>query len=79
MGISIISSGKNRKEVLYVALKKFEIILMEESSVRKIQVKIKYISIDNNSYHNTMYPVMFTPLKHEKTWTKSRPFFVMLI
>jgi hypothetical protein len=23
--------------------------------------------------------VLFTPLKHEKTWTKSRPFFVMLI
>lgn len=79
LGISLISSGKNRREVLYVSLKKLEVILMEESQLRKIQVKIKYISIDNNTNHNTIYPVLFTPLKHEKTWTKSRPFFVMLI
>ncbi len=28
LGISLISSGKNRREVLYLSLKKFEIILM---------------------------------------------------
>lgn len=64
LGISLISSGKNRREVIYISLKKFEIILMQESQLRKVQVKIKYISIDNNSNHNTIYPVLFTPLKH---------------
>lgn len=29
LGISVISSGKNRREVLYVSLKKLEVILME--------------------------------------------------
>jgi hypothetical protein len=52
---------------------------MEENQVRKIQVRVKYISIDNNSNHNTIYPVFFTPLKHEKTMNKSRPFFVLLL
>ncbi len=47
-----------------MSLKKFEVILMEEKQIRKIQVKIKYISIDNNSNHNTLYPVLLTPLKH---------------
>lgn len=28
LGISLISSGKNRREVIYISLKKFEIILM---------------------------------------------------
>jgi hypothetical protein len=52
---------------------------MEENQIRKIQVRVKYISIDNNSNHNTIYPVFFTPLKHEKTMNKSRPFFVLLL
>ncbi len=46
---------------------------------RNYQLKIKYINIDNNLNHNTMYPVLFTPLQYRKTFTKSRPFFICLI
>lgn len=53
--------------------------MMEKKSSRSLQVKIKYINIDNNYDHNTIYPILFTPLQHEKTMTKSRPFFVLLL
>jgi len=56
-----------------------EIIMMEKKSSRTLQVKIKYINIDNNLNHNTIYPILFTPLKHCKTLAKSRPFFVLLL
>lgn len=46
---------------------------------RNYELKIKYINIDNNLNHNTMYPVLLTPLKYHKTLQKSRPFFICLI
>ena len=52
---------------------------MEKKSTRNIQVKIKYIHIDNNLNHNTIYPILLTPLKHNKTLEKSRPLFVLLL
>lgn len=60
-------------------MKKVEIIMMEKKSSRSLQVKVKYINIDNNYNHNTIYPILLTPLKHEKTLKKSRPFFVLLL
>lgn len=53
--------------------------MMEKKSSRSLQVKVKYINIDNNYNHNTIYPILLTPLKHEKTLKKSRPFFVLLL
>jgi hypothetical protein len=37
---------------------------MEKRFSRSLQVKIKYINIDNNSNHNTIYPILLTPLKY---------------
>jgi hypothetical protein len=52
---------------------------MEKKISRSLQVKIKYINIDNNYNHNTVYPILLTPLKYRKTLKKSRPFFVLLL
>lgn len=52
---------------------------MSRKHARSYQVKIKYINIDNNYNHNTIYPILLTPLKFEKTLKKSRPFFVLLL
>lgn len=64
---------------MYLHLKKVELIVMEKKSAKNFQLKIKYINIDNNMDHNTIYPIMLTPLKHQKTINKSRPFFVMIL
>lgn len=53
--------------------------MMEKKTSRSFQVKVKYINIENNYNHNTIYPILFTPLRHDKTLNKSRPFFVLLL
>ena len=79
IGISVITGAKKRSELFYINLKKIEVIVMDKKDARTVQLKIKYINIDNNLNHNTIYPILFTPLKHDKTMNKSRPFFVMLL
>lgn len=44
-----------------------------------IQLKIKCISIENNSNHNTGYPVMLTPWKEHENQKSPRPFLVFLV
>lgn len=53
--------------------------MLEKKNKRNYELKIKYINIDNNLYHNTIYPVLFTPLKERKTLEKTRPFFICLV
>jgi hypothetical protein len=79
VGISIITGKKNRSEILFIFMKDIDIVMMEMQDKRELEFKIKYVNIDNNSNHNTVYPVMFTPLKYSKTINKRRPFFVMLV
>ena len=52
---------------------------MEKQHKRNYELKIRYINIDNNLNHNTIYPVLFTPLKEKKTVEKARPFFICLV
>ena len=79
MGISIINGSHPRCELCFITVKKLEFILMEKKKSRTVQLKIKYINIDNNINHNTVYPILLTPLNYEKTMNKSRPFFVLLM
>ena len=53
--------------------------MMEKQQKRNYELKIRYINIDNNLNHNTIYPVLFTPLKEKKTVEKARPFFICLV
>ena len=53
--------------------------MMDKKTTRTLQLKVKYVNIDNNINHNTVYPILFTPLKFEKTMNKSRPFIVLLM
>ena len=53
--------------------------MIEKKLTRTVQLKIKYINVDNNINHNTVYPILFTPLRYEKTMNKSRPYFVLLM
>ena len=79
IGISVISSVKKRSELFYINLKKIEAVMMEKKNARTVQLKVKFINIDNNLNHNTVYPILLTPLKYDKTINKSRPFFVLLL
>ena len=54
-------------------------MFLEKYNMRTIQLKIKYINIDNNSNHNTSNPVLFTPATYKKTFKSPRPFFVLLV
>jgi hypothetical protein len=55
-----------------------ELIITEKQFKRSYELKIKYINIDNNFHHNTIFPVLFTPLKERKTIEKPRPFLIIL-
>lgn len=54
-------------------------MLLEKHTVKTIQLKIKYINIDNNSNHNTSNPVVFTPQKEQKAMKSPRPFLLLLV
>jgi hypothetical protein len=77
IGISLIG-GRPRSEILFTSIKKLELIIMEKQNRRSYELKIKYINIDNNLHHNTIFPVLFTPLKERKTIEKPRPFLIIL-
>jgi hypothetical protein len=53
-------------------------MLLEKSTIRTVQLKIKYINIDNNSNHNSSSPVILTPLKKQKAMKSPRPFLLFL-
>ena len=54
-------------------------MLLEKSTIKTIQLKIKYINIDNNSNHNSSNPVVFTPQKEQKAMKSPRPFLLLLV
>ena len=79
IGISLIGGRKPRCQIIFISIKKLELIMMEKQHKRNYELKIRYINIDNNLNHNTIYPVLFTPLKEKKTVEKARPFFICLV
>jgi hypothetical protein len=79
IGISIIGGSGRRSELIFMSIRKLDLIMTEKQQKRNFELRIKYMNIDNNLNHNTVYPVLFTPLKYKKTMNKSRPFFICLI
>jgi hypothetical protein len=80
IGISVIGvREEHRSELAYVSVKKVDLIMTEKQQRRNFELRIKYMNIDNNLNHNTVYPVLFTPLKYHKTLDKPRPFFICLL
>lgn len=79
IGISIIGGQGRRSELIFMSVKKLDLIMTEKQQKRNFELRIKYMNIDNNLNHNTVYPVLFTPLKYHKTLDKNRPFFICLI
>lgn len=63
IGISVIGGRQPRSEIVFISVKKVQAIMMEKPGKRNLEVKVKYVNIDNNLNHNTIYPVLFTPLK----------------
>lgn len=67
IGCSIIySRGKERVELVYLAL--HPVIMAFKSDKKKLeaQVKIKVIEIDNNTIYNTLYPCTLYPMSFAK-------------
>ena len=69
MGVSVIMKGsKNENQELnYIFLKNFEFCLLEETEEKKenltVQVRIKYLNVDNNIDPQSLIPVNITPSK----------------
>lgn len=80
IGVSVIGRREgHRTELVFMSVRKVDLIMTEKQQKRNFELRIKYLNIDNNLNHNTVYPVLFTPLKHQKTLDKSRPFFICLL
>lgn len=72
-------NGKQRCELIFLSIKQFGLIVLEKKDMRTIQLKIKCISIENNSNHNTSNPVTLTPWKEQENIRSPRPFLVFLV
>jgi vacuolar protein sorting-associated protein 13A/C len=79
-GLSLIGdNGRQRCELLFLSLKQFGLIILEKKDLRTFQLKIKSISIENNSNHNTSNAVLLTPWKEQENHRSPRPFLVFLV
>jgi hypothetical protein len=79
-GLALIGeNNKRRCELLYLSLKQFGLMVLEKKDLRTVQLKIKCISIENNSNHNTSNPVLLTPWKEQENQRSPRPFLVFLL
>jgi len=71
LGISIISSlttnkqqrTKERREVLYILLRGIDFRMINSSSMKYSQLRVKFLNIDNNTSYDTSFPVLLTPTK----------------
>ena len=62
IGLSLISKIKKRRiELFYLSLAPFYFALIENGQSTTMQVRIKYITIDNMINMNVTYPVMLYP------------------
>jgi len=82
MGFSIIArnSEKSLVELAFIHIKGLEFLLMEERTFKTIQMRTKFVNIDNNSDYKTLIPVVFTPsLKRGLLEDKSQYFFDIFV
>ena len=62
IGFSLISSiPKIKSEVIYASIKGIEVAMLTTNLTQAVQLRVKYVNIDNNSYIGTMFPVFLTP------------------
>lgn len=80
IGISVMDKNQSRRcELMYITLKNVEFMMLETTTLRTSQLKIKYINIDNNSNQSTMFPVIFTPTRYQEIFEFDRPQLSLVI
>lgn len=67
IGCSVIySRGKERVEMVYMALHPVAMAIKSDKRKLESQIKIKVIEIDNNTVYNTLYPCVLYPVNFAK-------------
>ena len=75
IGLNIIqNTGTQTREILYVTLRNFEFCRVDTKKTKTMQVKVRYLNIDNNNTYLVNYPVLLTPTENKKITQKGKYF-----
>lgn len=77
IGFSLIGKNNgNPIELAYIRFLNTEIVLMDENEFKTIQIRAKFLNIDNNTFYELPNPVFFTPTFKKKIFRdKNKHFF----
>ena len=79
IGLNIIqNTGTQTREILYITLRNFEFCRVDTKKTKTMQVKIRYLNIDNNNTYLVNYPVLLTPTENKKITQKRQIFHEFL-
>ena len=80
LGISVITQPlRKRQEVFYMYLNSLDFIMYQTNRKKSVQVRLKYLNIDNNSKNNTAFPVILTPTENEDLLNNNEYLFNLLL
>jgi len=83
LGVSVISSvsqvenvESERKEILYLLFRGIDFKVAEDMMTKSLNLRLKYLNIDNNSCYHTPFPVLLTPAEPRNLANNPENYFI---